>query len=294
MSIGTIGNIRPSDVNVEDIDVIFTFSPDRTTPPEIVGRLEASDIITQLNIDNNIVQGLYNLRLDPTTFNQVGIYNIYLKPKEYILNISDCGVLSSISSVRGIVIDVNEIPELSSRFNNNGLVGFKIEYFDETNEKIRNLFRIITSSNRCLPENNNTTSTSQSSVRYRFSDSDTSNLLFLTVSPSTANTVRPNVSPFLGVPGQRIVLTNTFFNPLLIEIEMTEHDIDTLALGIYGDQSKSKVDGILTYYDKDGNIYKQFDVFETENSEGLIDYEVKLERDTIDPTKDLNNILNDI
>ena len=98
----------------------------------------------------------------------------------------------------------------------------------------------------------------------------------------------------MGIPGQNIILSNTFFNPVLIEIEMTEHDIETLALGIYGNQSKSKVDGILTYYDKDSNIYKQFDVFETENSEGLIDYEVKLERDSIDPSKDLNNVLSDV
>lgn len=294
MSIGTIGNIRPSDVNIEDIEVIFTFSPNRTTQPQIVGKLDSTDVLTEISLEDDIVQGLYNLRLDPETFNEVGIYNLYIKPKEFTLKIEDCGVLASIPSVRGIVINTNLIPDLSNRFNANGLTGFKIEYIDDNGEKIRNLFRIITSSNRCLPENNNTTSTTQSSVRYRFSDSDTSDLLFLTVSPSTANTVRPNINPFLGIPGQNIILSNTFFNPVLIEIEMAEHDIETLALGIYGDQSKSKVDGILTYYDEDGNIYKQFDVFETENSEGLIDFEVKIERDIIDPSKDLNNVLSDI
>jgi hypothetical protein len=294
MSIGTIGNIRPSDVNIEDIEIIFTFSPDRTTPPQIVGKLESTDVLSEINLENNLVQGLYNLQLSPETFNEIGIYNIYIKPKEYELNISDCGVLSTIQSVRGIIIDINDIPELSNRFNSNGLAGFRIEYYDEDNNKIRNLFRIITSSNRCLPENNNTTSTIQSSVRYRFSDSETSNLLFLTVSPSTTNNVKPNINPFLGIPGQKIILSNTFFNPVLIEIEMTEHDINSIALGIYGNQSKSKTDGILTYYDNEGNIYKQFDVFETENSEGLIDYEVKIERDIIDPSKDLNNILSDI
>jgi hypothetical protein len=294
MSIGTIGNVRPSDVNIEDIEIIFTFSPNRTTPPQIIGKLESTDVLSEINLEDDLVQGLYNLQLTPETFNEIGIYNLYIKPKEYILNISDCGVLSTIQSVRGIIIDINDIPELSNRFSSNGLAGFKIEYYDENNDKIRNLFRIITSSNRCLPENNNTTSTTQSSVRYRFSDSETSNLLFLTVSPSTTNNVKPNVSPFLGVPGQKIILSNTFFNPLLIEIEITEHDIDTIALGIYGNQSKSKADGILTYYTKEGNIYKQFDVFETENSEGLVDYEVKLERNIIDPSKDLNNVLSDI
>jgi hypothetical protein len=294
MSIGTIGNIRPSDVNIEDIEVIFTFSPDRTTPPQIVGTLDSTDIISEVNVEGNLVQGLYNLRLDPETFNEIGIYNLYIKPKEYRLEIFDCGVLATIPSVRGIVIDSNDISELSNRFNSNGLSGFKIEYLDDQGNKVRNLFRIITSSNRCLVEGSNNTSPTQSSVRYRFSDSETSNLLFLTVSPSSPNTLRPNVNPFLGIPGQTIILSNTFFNPVLIEIEMTEHDIETLALGIYGDQSKSKIDGILTYYDNDGNIYKQFDVFETENSEGLIDYEVKIERDIIDPSKDINNVLSDV
>lgn len=294
MSIGTIGNIRPSDVNIEDIDIIFTFSPDRTTPPQIIGKLESENILSELNLEDNIVQGLYNLRLDPETFNEIGIYNIYIKPKEYILPISDCGVLSTIPNVRGIIIDSTEIPDLSNRFNSNGLVGFKIEYLDDEENKIRNMFRIITSSNKALPENNNTTSTTQSSVRYRFTDTESSNLLFLTVSPSSSNNVKPNVNPFLGVPGQKIILSNTFFNPLLIEVEMVEHNIETLAKGIYGNQSKSKIDGILTYYDKDGEIYKQFDVFETQNSEGLIDYEVKLERDIIDSSKDLNNVLGDI
>ena len=294
MSIGTIGNIRPSDVNIEDVEIVFTFSPDRTTPPQIVDKLNSEDVLSEVNFGESLVQGLYNIRLDPEVFNEKGIYNLYIKPKEYQIEILDCGVLASIPSVRGIIIDSNLIPELSNRLNSNGLAGFKIEYIDDNGDKIRNLFRIVTSSNRALPENNNTTSTTQSSVRYRFSDSDTSNLLFLTVSPSTANSVRPNFNPFLGIPGQSIIISNTFFNPLLIEVELTEHDIETLALGIYGDQSKSKVDGILTYYDEDGNIYKQFDVFETQNSEGVIDYEVKIERDIIDPSKDLNNVLTDI
>lgn len=294
MAIGTIGNIRPSDVNIEDIEIIYTFSPNRQSEPTVVGTLNASDVISEINLQNNtLVNGLYNLRLDPEIFDKIGIYNIYIKPREFKLKISDCGVLSTISSVRGVIIDGNDIAEVSTRFANNGLVGYRIEYFDNEGNKIRNLFRIITSSNRCIAENLNNNSPQQSSVRYRFSDSDSSNLLFLTVTPSTPTNVRPNLTPYIGSPNQDIVITNTFFSPILLEVELTEHDIETLALGIFGDQSKSKIDGILTYYDKDRNIYKQFDVFETENSEGVIDYEVKLERDSIDTSKDLGNILNE-
>jgi hypothetical protein len=293
MAIGTIGNIRPSDVNIEDIEIIYTFSPNRQTEPTVAGTLNPVDVISELNLDDDIlVNGLYNLRLDPEIFNEKGIYNIYIKPKEIKLKISDCGVLSTISTVRGIIINGNDIPEISTRFSNNGLVGYRIEYFDNEGNKIRNLFRVITSSNRCVPENLNNNSPQQSSVRYRFSDSDSSNLLFLTVTPSTPTNVRPNLTPNIGSPNQDIVITNTFFSPVLLEVELTEHDIETLAIGVFGEQSKSKIDGILTYYDNDGNIYKQFDVFETENAEGVIDYEVKLERDTIDSSKDIGDILN--
>jgi hypothetical protein len=294
MAIGTIGNIRPSDVNIEDIEIIYTFSPNRQTEPTVIGTLDAEDIISEINLeDDTLVNGLYNIRLDPETFDQVGIYNIYIKPKEYKLKISNCGVLSTISSVRGVIINGNDISGISTRFANNGLVGYRIEYFDSEGNKIRNLFRVITSSNRCLPEEGNNNSPQQTSTRYRFSDSESSNLVFLTVTPSTPTNVRPNLIPYIGSPNQDIVITNTFFSPILLEVELTEHDIETLALGIYGDQSKSKIDGILTYYDKDGNIYKQFDVFETENAEGVIDYEVKLERDSIDTSKDLGDILNE-
>jgi len=292
MAIGTIGNVRPSDVNIEDIEIVYTFSPNRETEPTFVGTLNPVDVISEINLNNNLVNGLYNLRLDPANFDQVGIYNIYIRPREYRLSISDCGVLSTQPNIRGVVIEGSDITEIGNRFNSNGLVGYKIEYFDENGDKIRNLFRIITSSNRCLVENNNVNTPLQSSVRYRFSDSESSDLIFLTVTPSTSSNFRANQSPFIGTPSQEIVLSNTFFTPVLLEIELAEHDINTLALGIYGDQTKSKVDGILTYYDADGNIYKQFDVFETENSEGVIDYEVKIERDNIDTTKDINNVLN--
>jgi len=295
MAIGTIGNIRPSDVNIEDIEIIYTFSPNRQTETTFVGSLDSSVVFSEINLnDDTLVNGLYNLRLDPEVFNEKGIYNIYIKPKEFKLKITDCGVLSTISSVRGIVINANDISEISTRFTNNGLVGYRIEYFDNEGNKIRNLFRVVTSSNRCVSENLNNNSPLQSSVRYRFSDSESSNLLFLTVTPSTPTNVRPNLTPNIGSPNQDIVITNTFFSPILIEVELTEHDIESLALGVFGDQSKSKIDGILTYYDNDGNIYKQFDVFETENSEGVIDYEVKIERDSIDTSKNLGDILNEI
>jgi hypothetical protein len=79
--------------------------------------------------------------------------------------------------------------------------------------------------------------------------------MFLTVTPSSAPTNKPNTVPFIGVPSQKIILTNTYLNPTTIEIEMVEHDASTLAYALYGNQSKAVSQGIYTIYDNNNNIY---------------------------------------
>ena len=48
----------------------------------------------------------------------------------------------------------------------------------------------------------------------------------------------------------------------MIEVELTSHSIDTLAIGLYGNQVKDLSSGMRTIYDFDENIYKQFNEFE--------------------------------
>ena len=86
-------------------------------------------------------------------------------------------------------------------------------------------------------------------------------MVFCTVSPSSASNVKPNVLPFIGQPNQEVIITNTFFNPQMVEIEMVEHDIETLAFGIFGEQTKALEDGIYTIYNFDREIYKQYNLF---------------------------------
>jgi hypothetical protein len=103
--------------------------------------------------------------------------------------------------------------------------------------------------------------------------------------------VTPNKIPFIGSPGQSVVITNTFFNPVTIELEMVEYDVETLAYGLFGNQSKSIVDGKYTIYDFDNRIYKQYNLYEIQDefsNQPL--FEIREEVDQIDDTKDFGTI----
>jgi hypothetical protein len=218
-----------------------------------------------------------------------------IKPVEIRTKIVDCGVLSAYPDIKGLIFDVSAIPpRFVSRFDNGGLTGYRIEYLDSNNTgdaKIHNLFRIITSNNKAEPVNQNLTNSSQKAIRYRFNDNST--LTYCTVTPSSASNVKPNVSPTIGSPNQEVIITNTFFNPVMIEIEMVEHDIETLAYGIFGNQTKSLEDGIYTIYNFSNDIYKQYNLYEIKDKfSGKPLFEVREERDSIDFGKEFNSIAN--
>jgi hypothetical protein len=86
-------------------------------------------------------------------------------------------------------------------------------------------------------------------------------------------------------------MSNTFFNPTTVEIEIVEHDISTLAIALYGNQTKSMDDGIYTIYDSDNNIYKQYNLYEIRDQFNNLLYEVRQDRgDNIDFSKNFSNI----
>ena len=135
-----------------------------------------------------------------------------------------------------------------------------------------------------------TTNTSSNTVRYQYVNGVT-NLIFCTLSPSSAPSVKPNATPFIGQPDQNIIITNTFFNPMSMEIELVEHDISTLAIGIFGNQTKSINDGIYTMYDSTNNIYKQYNLFEIRDQFNQLLFEVRQDRgNNIDFSKNFANI----
>ena len=84
-------------------------------------------------------------------------------------------------------------------------------------------------------------------------------------------------------------------NPETIEIDMVANTIDTLTDYVAGEQVRDVKKGILTYYDSNRNITKQFDVYTIEDNitqEEL--YEVKELRTTIDPTEDFDTVTNGV
>ena len=57
------------------------------------------------------VEGMYTLQLPLSEFNKKGFYTVYIKPKECPINITDVGILSAFSNVRGIVLDTSQIED---------------------------------------------------------------------------------------------------------------------------------------------------------------------------------------
>ncbi len=240
-----------------------------------------------------VLGGLYNLTLPANQFNALGIYTLYIRPAEIRTVITDCGVLSALPNVKGIVIDVTDVPtQYQNKFVQQGLVGFRVEYLNPDGSRIPNFFRVVTSSFFCEPVVTNEVNTTQKAIRYRYVEGD-SNLIFLTLSPSSSPTNKPNSTPYIGQPDQDIVITNTFFNPVSVEIEMVEYDISSLAIALYGNQTKSIDDGIYTIYDANNNIYRQYNLYEIRDQFNALLYEVRQSRgNNIDFIKNFTNITN--
>ena len=271
MALGTYGIVRPADVSPEDVDIILHYTASRdVTDNFTLKKLNTANILTPYFHNNNtggnanveILGGLYNLRLPSSEFNKIGIYTLMIRPAEIRTTILDCGVLSALPNVKGLILDINQVPsQFRNKFVNQGLVGFRIEYLNDDGTKTPNFYRIVTSSFYCEPVISEQSNTSQKAIRYRYVDNPT-DLLFLTLSPSASPSNKPTATPYIGQPNQNIIITNTFFNPITIDIQMAEHDIDTLAIALYGNQTKSIEDGVYTLYDTSGNIYKQYNLFE--------------------------------
>jgi hypothetical protein len=299
MAVGTYGTIRPADVSPEDVEIILNYTPSRdVTDDFVLKKLNSANILRPYFNNNNtggnpveILGGLYNLKLPAEEFNRLGIYTLYVRPAQIRTSITDCGVLSALPNVKGLVINLDNVPsDARNKFVAQGLIGFRIEYLNDNNTKIPNFFRIVTSNFFCEPVLQNLTNTAQKAIRYRYVDGET-NLMFLTLSPSSSPTNKPNATPFIGQPNQNIILTNTFFNPITIDIELVDQDISTLAIALYGNQTKSIDDGIYTMYDSSNNIYKQYNLYEIRNEFNSLLYEVRQDRgDDIDFSKNFSTI----
>jgi hypothetical protein len=302
----TYGTVRSANIDPSsDVDIWYNFRPKRNTSDSqyskfikvtdvnsMLSKAEVEDAEDNNNSELNLM-GMYNLTLPVSIFNQVGYYTIYIKPKEIYCSIQDVGVLAAYPDVNGIVLDTQTDTTLEYVCKNNGLCGYRVEYFSTSDGKKtrENFYRIVTSSNMCAPVSQNLTTSTANSVGYRYSDGGT--LCFLTLTPSVAPSFKTNSIPYIGTVNQNIALINTKFDPICIEIEMCKNDFDTLTTYIAGNQIRSLDNGLLTTYNDDGEVFAQFEFFTVKDNynENTVK-EVKKKKDDISYDDNYNDIIN--
>lgn len=288
----TYGSIRPSLVDVSnDVEIFYHYRPTRNSEDEIFSNFKKVENVTSMlsaatyedekevgDFDIRL-PGMYNLSLPVSIFGRVGFYTIYIRPKEIKAKIMDIGVLAAYTDINGIIINMNEQKDQSTLFQNDCLNGYRIDYFEDDGGTLKrqDYYRIITGCNRCEPITQNLSSSSSNSNGYRFNSSGS--LCFLTVTPNSSPSYKAGSNPFIGAPNQVIRISNTKFDPVMIEVEICRHDIETLNTAIDGDQIRSLDNGLLTTYNENGEIYSQKEFFSLKDNYTQNDrYEVKKDR----------------
>lgn len=305
MANNTYGIVKPALLDIDrDVDIFYNYRPKRNresgdnshyTKVDDPKRILQHSIVNGISDDReNRLPGMYTLKLPTNIFNKAGIYTIYVRPKEVELKIRDIGSLAAFPDVKGIVIDLNDLSTDRNMFYNDNLVGYRVEYFDyESRKEVRqDYYRIITSNNTCdiVPQNLATSSSDMTSYRY----TNTGTLCFITLTPSTTPNYKPSLLPYIGVPNQRIVVTNTKFDPFMIEVELVEHDIETLSYMLEGEQVRNLETGRITTYNFDGEIYNQFEystIKDNYSSNSILEAKINKNKN-IDYSVDLEEIKN--
>jgi len=255
MSVGVYGSRRAASVDFNDVDTLYSYSSSREELGDIqftplYGSTTEAEFRRILGAD-----GGYKLKLPASVFNKLGFYLILIKPKSFKTEIVDCSFVVTNTdteiqiSKKGIVI-----PKL--QFQSSGsLIGYQVEYFDGNGVKIKNFHRIITSSEivSVSTNNNNGNANSTSYVL-----NPNGNNLFLTLTPDEASLISSQQKADLGSAGQTILISNTFFDPTMIEVEMVDQTLETLSWQLGGNSVRNLETGEYSVFDDQGNLYKQY------------------------------------
>lgn len=287
---GMYGTIKPADIDIDnDVEVFYSYRSsynmnDNENNSFIKINNPSSVLYKSTTRDNKEISGLFNLKLKMDIFNRKGIYTVYIRPKELDATISDIGTLAAFPDVRGVVFSSDNFNEIFKM--ENGMVGYRIEYL-EGGKKTGN-FKIITSSNKVNVTSYLLNNSTERGTKYYYSMDGTE--IFCTVTPSLAPTFLPNSLPLLGKAGESVKIVNTKFNPIMIEIEIVEHDDETIAYMLEGNQLIDKDNAIITTYNDNGEIYHQseYGVYKDEYGNPL--YEFKKKKDNIDFNQSLSNL----
>lgn len=287
----TYGSIRPSIVNIaNDVEIFYHYRPTRNSEDENFSAFKkVSNVASMLshaefkddeeNTTDFRLPGMYNLSLPVSIFSEIGFYTIYIRPKEIKARIMDIGVLAAYTDINGIIIDMTEQNDQATLFQSDNLNGYRIDYYEDDGDglKRQDYYRIITGCNRCEPITQNLSSSNSNANGYRFNGSGS--LCFLTVTPNASPSYKAGSTPFIGAPNQHIRISNTKFDPIMVEVEICKHDIETLNTAIDGDQIRSLDNGLVTTYNENGEIYSQKEFFSLKDNYTQNDrYEVKRDR----------------
>lgn len=294
---GLYGTVRSAKIDPnKDAELFYYYRPNRSTTSEDFSafkKLDASNLVPSDGDVNpeieTLLPGMFNLRLPLDKFNDTGIYTVYIRPKEHIVHLSDVSILADYPEIRGVVINKKDVGDVVD------LTGYRIEYFDTTTTPPARTDRavIITSCNFCRPVWVTVTDSANIPRRYQYTDSS-SNLLFCTVTPCSYGDYSPNVAPNIGtgVPEKDLVaVINTKFSPVMVEIELVEHDAETITTMLEGDTIMDHDKAIMTHYNENKEIYQQYDFYEQKNTLGEPLYTVKRKKENIDSSEDYDNII---
>lgn len=294
---GLYGTIRGAHIDPNlDAEIFYFYRPNRSTTAEDFSqfkKLSSSNLVpSDAEIGGtieNILPGMFNLRLPLDVFNDTGIYTVYIRPKEVVTKLQDVSVLADYPEIRGVVINKGVVGGVTD------LTGYRIEYFDTTSSPAIRTDRafIITSCNFCKPVWVSVTDSANIPRRYQYTDSS-SDLLFCTLTPCSYGDYSPNVAPSIGTgdPEKDVVaIINTKFSPVMVEIELVEHDAETITTMLEGDTIMDHDNAIMTHYNNNKEIYQQYDFYEQKNTLGEPLYSVKRKRENIDSSEDYNNIV---
>lgn len=296
----TYGNVKSAVINPDtDVEIFYHYRPTLNSEDVTYKNFRKieniSSVFTKVEISeedlnsnynpfpDRALPGMYNLSLPVSIFGRKGFYTVYIRPKEIYCTIKDVGALGAYPDVRGIVIDLNDenIESEKVLFQRDNLTGYRVEYlqYESGGLKRQNYYRLITSNNLAEPITQNLTSANTNSNAYRFNESGT--LSFLTLTPSLSPNFNPNAKPYIGSPNQQIIISNTKFDPVCVRIEICENDFDTLATSIDGNQIRALDNGLLTTYNEEYEIYKQWEFYTLkDNYNKNAKYEVKAQRKT--------------
>ena len=298
MASGNYSTVRPATVTAADVEIYYNYTPNRQTAPGPLTTLNAAQVLIPVLLPNDAKQhvgGLYTLKLPSDNFQNKGIYTLFLRPAAQRATITDCGVLSALPEQKGLVLNISSFANTPQKIVPSGLMGHRVEYLESDGSLRPNFFTIITSSNRCEAVNQNVGNSSQRSVSYRFND--TASLLYLTVTPSTAPSVKANANPFIGRAGQEVLITNPYVDPMALELEVAEYGIDDVANALYGEQTRNIGDGVVTWYktvNGERRIYKQVALGEIKDEFNVPLIEFKEALPVLDSSKEWDVLLGDV